>query len=102
MTIDERLDRLTERHEALTQTVELIAGMQRQNEERLAVVRRDNEERLTAMQRHNEERFADMRRQTEERFARNEERLGQLMDAMNRLIRVVEIHERRLDDLEGT
>jgi archaellum component FlaC len=26
MTIDERLDRLTERHEALTQTVELIAA----------------------------------------------------------------------------
>ena len=33
MTIDERLDRLTERHEALTQTVELIAHMQRENEE---------------------------------------------------------------------
>jgi Mg2+ and Co2+ transporter CorA len=33
MTIDERLDRLTERHEALTQTVELIAHMQRANEE---------------------------------------------------------------------
>ena len=32
MTIDERLDRLTERHEALTQTVEIIAGMQRENE----------------------------------------------------------------------
>ena len=31
MTIDERLDRLTERHEALTQTVEVIAGMQREN-----------------------------------------------------------------------
>jgi hypothetical protein len=26
MTIDERLDRLTERHEALTQTVELLAA----------------------------------------------------------------------------
>jgi copper oxidase (laccase) domain-containing protein len=33
MTIEEKLDRLTERHEALTQTVELIAGMQRANEE---------------------------------------------------------------------
>ncbi|MDZ4801461.1 MAG: hypothetical protein SGI92_25160 [Bryobacteraceae bacterium] len=32
MTVDERLDRLTERHEALTQTVEIIAGMQRENE----------------------------------------------------------------------
>jgi hypothetical protein len=26
MTIDERLDRLTERHEALTQTVELLVA----------------------------------------------------------------------------
>ena len=53
MTIDERLERLTERHEALAQTVELVAGMQRQNEERL----------------------------------------GQIMEAVNSLVRVAEIHE---------
>ena len=35
MTIEERLERLTERHEALTQTVEIIALMQVQNEARL-------------------------------------------------------------------
>jgi hypothetical protein len=29
MTIDERLEKLTERHEALTLTLELIAAMQR-------------------------------------------------------------------------
>jgi hypothetical protein len=33
MTIDERLDRLTERHEALTQTVELSVHLHRENEE---------------------------------------------------------------------
>lgn len=33
--IDTRLDRLTERHEALTQTVEIIAGMQRENENKI-------------------------------------------------------------------
>ena len=33
MDIDQRLDRLTERHEALTQTVELIARMQQKSEE---------------------------------------------------------------------
>ena len=32
MNIDERLEKLAERHEALTQTVELIAAMQRDNE----------------------------------------------------------------------
>lgn len=61
MTIDERLEKLTQRHEALTQTVEIIAGMQRANEQRIA----------------------------------------QLMDVMNRLVRIVESHEHRLDDLEG-
>jgi hypothetical protein len=33
--IDQRLDKLTERHEALTQTVELIVHMQQKNEEAL-------------------------------------------------------------------
>jgi hypothetical protein len=36
MTIDERLERLAQRHEALTQTVELIAAMQQANEKQIA------------------------------------------------------------------
>ena len=36
MTIDERIEKLTERHEALAQTVELIAAMQRDNEKYIA------------------------------------------------------------------
>ena len=35
MTIDERLEKLTERHEALTQTVELTAAMQPQDGENI-------------------------------------------------------------------
>lgn len=61
MNIDERLEKLTERHEALTQTVEIIAGMQRENELKI----------------------------------------GQVVDAIGRLVRVAEIHEQRLDDLDG-
>jgi hypothetical protein len=38
MDIDQRLDKLTERHEALTQSVELIARMQQKNEVLLAHV----------------------------------------------------------------
>lgn len=34
--IERDLERLTERHEALTQTVEIVAGMQRKNEELMA------------------------------------------------------------------
>ena len=42
-TIDERLDRLTERHEALTEKVELIAAMQRENEARFAQIAANQE-----------------------------------------------------------
>lgn len=38
MSIDERLEKLTERHEALTQAVEIIAGMQRENERQIGDV----------------------------------------------------------------
>lgn len=61
MTIDERLDRLTERHEALTQTVELLAG--------------------------------DLRGLTT--------KVDHLTDAVNALVRVAEIHDRRISRLEG-
>jgi len=35
MTIDERLERLTERHEALTQSVELMAAENRERDRRM-------------------------------------------------------------------
>ena len=60
MTIDERLERLTERHEALTQTVELIAAAQ----------------------------------------IKNDERMGQVMDTMNRLANIIIAHEQRIEHLE--
>jgi DNA repair exonuclease SbcCD ATPase subunit len=71
VTIDERIERLTERHEALAQSIELMVATQKENDSRY-----------------------------HERFQKNEDRLGQLMDSMNRLVRVVEIHEHRLDNLE--
>jgi len=38
MTIDERLERLTERHEALTQSVELMAIENRQRDKRMGEI----------------------------------------------------------------
>lgn len=38
MNIDERIEALTTRHEALAQTVEIIAGMQRENEKHIAAL----------------------------------------------------------------
>jgi hypothetical protein len=68
MTIDERLERLTERHEALTQTVELMAAENRAGFERLGRV---------------------------------ENILGQVARSIDTLARVVELHEHRIDTLEG-
>ena len=36
MTIDQRLEKLTERHESLAQSLEIVAGMQRENEKSIA------------------------------------------------------------------
>ena len=65
MTIDERLEKLTERHEALTQTVELMAA------------------------------------ENQAGFARIEKIVGQMARSVNTLARVVELHEHRIDTLEG-
>ena len=60
--VDERLDRLTERHEALTQSVEMLLVGQRKNEtlmahviesiERLANIAHLHEQRLTDLESH--------------------------------------------------
>jgi dephospho-CoA kinase len=80
--IDQRLDRLTERHEALTQTVELIAAAQMKNDERMA--------QLAAAQMKNDEHMGQLT-----------ERTAQLMDTMNRLANIVIAHEEPLERLEG-
>ena len=66
--IDARLDRLTARHEALTQSVELL--------------------------------LTDNRQMAEENKQRDR-RLGQIMEGIAQLLHVAEIHEQRLDGLEG-
>jgi len=71
-TIDERLDRLTERHEALTQTVELIAAMHRDNE-----------------------------KEFNRRFEENEKRFAKVTEHLSALVRIAEFHHERLSHLEG-
>jgi chromosome segregation ATPase len=61
MTIDERLDRLTERHEALTQSVELLALQGKETDRRI----------------------------------------DQVMQAIEKLVHIVNSHEQRLDRLDG-
>ncbi|HXM44834.1 MAG TPA: hypothetical protein VN924_26595 [Bryobacteraceae bacterium] len=40
----------------------------------------------------------DASKEYEERFRANEKRLAQLMDTMNRLGRILEIHDRQIDE----
>jgi uncharacterized protein (DUF342 family) len=75
MTVDERLDRLTEpmekleeRHQALTQSLESLAGMQRENDRR---------------------------------WAKTDGRFAETLQFINQLARIAETHEHRLDHLEG-
>ena len=75
MTIEERLERLTERHEALTQTVELMAAENRAG-------------------------FARLER-VENVLERVENILARMAQSIDTLARIVELHEDRIDKLEG-
>ena len=78
MTFEERLDRLTERHEALTQSLELLAGMQRDNERR----------------------HAELTEETNRRFEETNRQIADVLQFINQLAHVAEAHERRLDRLD--
>jgi len=90
MTIDERLEKLTERHEALAQALEL---MQHIWEERARESAREWEEQS---------------REWNERWKKNGERLDKITTAIEQdaenirgLARIAEIHGHRLSRLEG-
>ena len=76
MTPDERLDRLSERVDAIAQSLELLTTLHRDLEQQTAA------------------RFAETAAETAARFS---ETLG----FINRLARIADIHEQRLDDLES-
>jgi uncharacterized protein YigA (DUF484 family) len=82
MTIDERLERLTDRHEALSHTVELLTH----DIDALRAEGKETGEKIRAL--------AIVAEQ-------NEARAGQMMDAITRMARAVEAHEHRLTNLEN-
>ena len=79
MTPDERLDRLSERVDAIAQSLELLTTLHRDLEQQTAA------------------RFAETAAQFAETAARFSETLG----FINRLARIADIHEDRLDRLES-
>jgi hypothetical protein len=74
MTIDERLERLAERHEALTQSVEMMALENKEQDRRLTEITEDIS-KLTSRQ-------------------------AEIMEGLASLVHVAEIHEHRIERLE--
>lgn len=88
MTIDERLERLTERHEALVESMELMRMENARTDEKirhLAVIAEQNEVRAAQMI---------------EGINRLELRAGQMMGSIERLAHIADIHEERIKRLE--
>jgi hypothetical protein len=80
MNIDERLDRLTERHEALTQSVELLAIEGRELRERISSLASSIASSINSLT----------------------SAIAQDSENIRALARIAEIHERRLTHLEGS
>ena len=103
MNIDERLERLTERHEALAQSIELLTrdiSEQRAADAADAAAAKERQEALS----HTVELLVGEGQQTGERIRhlaliaeQNEVRAGHMMETMNRLGRILEIHDAHID-----
>ena len=90
MTIDERLEKLTERHEALAQAMELNASLQRDHDQRT----RQAIEALVSLQRDHEQRMS----RAMEKLIDSQ---SGMMDAIKQLSNIVADQDIRLDNLEG-
>jgi hypothetical protein len=78
MSFEERLELIAQRHQALAETVEIVAGMQRETERR----EKEREAKLA------------------ERDAKYHERFVRILDGIEQLAAVAQSHERRIQDLE--
>jgi hypothetical protein len=103
MTIDERLEALTARHEALSQTVELMAAMQRDHEAstslrfaELAATIRDHEDSANRRLEELEKDRTNMLRAQEKMLSAQ----SNMMDAIARLANTTAAHDHRISGLE--
>lgn len=100
MSIDERL-------EALTQTVELMAHMHKSDYERNEEAHRRNEEahrRNEEAQMRNVEaqmRNVEAQRRNDEAQAKNQTLMAQVMESVSSLARIAYAHEHRISELES-
>jgi hypothetical protein len=87
VTFEEGLEKLKERHEALAQSVELLVAAGHERERRDAERYRQQAER--------DRRQAEQNGLVATRFR-------EVIDSIDRLVHVAEIHEHRIERLEGT
>ena len=78
MDFEERLERLRERHEALTQTVELMIHLHQE----------DHLKHEAALTKH------------DEALAKNQVLMAQVLESIDSLARIAHAHERRISNLE--
>ena len=83
MNFEERLDRIAARHEALAQTVELLAHRQNHHDEIL-------------------DRTETMMERNQKMMEKNQVLLAQMLETMNSLGRVAIAHEQRISNLEDS
>jgi hypothetical protein len=79
MTIDDRLDRLTARHEALTQSVEILVHQQREWVDKSLQWQQKNDQW----------------------WEKNQTMMAHVLESLDSLARIAQSHEHRLSDLEG-
>lgn len=99
MTIDERLERLADRHEALSHTVELLVAEGKETSQKiraLAILAEQNETRAEQ----NEVRAEQNEVRAERTRAATYCSFEAIRDSLQRLERIATAHERRITDLE--
>jgi transcriptional regulator NrdR family protein len=97
MNIDERLERLTERHEAITQSLELFQHDTGEKIRALAAIAEQNEARAAKIL----EAIATQQARAARMEATVYRSFEDIRDSLQRLERIAIAHERRLDDIQG-
>jgi hypothetical protein len=100
MNIDERLERLAQRTEAIAQSVELLASFHRDAEQRQADYEKRGNESRSRVDRALE-LLAAAQRETEQRMAQLAESNIRLDEGMARVVNILVNHENRISGLEG-
>lgn len=106
MTIDERLERLTERHEALTQSMELLTADVHNMQKSIELVSADAQrvqnsiETVAGNTQRSVDSLAASMRGIADAIRNTNNYVGEIAEGTARLLHIAEIHEHRITRLE--